>query len=99
MIAGTSADQVHRCSAIQSQKLRTTKWCGITTEPPVKSVDTSVTVSALMWYSGSTHKLRLTGESSCGIAEFQPAARIWRCDRIAPLGCPVLPEVYIRSAS
>ena len=93
MMVGTSADQVQRYSAIHSQKLRTTNRCGITTEPPVSSVGSRVTFSAFRWYSGSTHKLRSAGESSWGIAEFQPPATklrwVWR----APLGCPVLPDV------
>ena len=39
MIAGTSADHVHRYSAIHSQKLRTRNRRGITTEPPVNRVE------------------------------------------------------------
>ncbi len=49
MMVGTRADQVQAYCVSHCQKERTRKRRGMTTEPPVISVGTSVTVSALMW--------------------------------------------------
>ena len=65
-MVGTIADHVHRYSAIHSQKLRTRNRCGITTEPPVSRVARRLTLSAFMWYSGSTHKVRSAGRQLVG---------------------------------
>ena len=61
MMVGTRADQVQRYSSSQSQNWLTLKRWGTTTEPPLISVGTKVTHSALMWYSGSTSSERSAG--------------------------------------
>ncbi len=93
MMVGTSADQVQRWSVSHGQKERTRNRWGMTTEPPVSSVGISVTFSALMWYSGSTHRLRSRSERSWARMEFQAPASTLSWEKIAPLGRPVLPDV------
>ena len=52
-----------------------------------------------MWYSGSTAMTRSAGVSSCTCETYSPPAITARCDSTTPLGLPVVPEVYIISAS
>src|SRR6218665_2043086 len=98
-MVGTRLIQLHCVRAACSQKRPAENFGASARLPPCASGASMVTTRALMWYSGSTASTRSAGESSCSaLMACALTARV-RCVSSTPLGWPVVPEVYISSAT
>src|SRR5512143_445428 len=98
MIVGTMLSHVGRWRSTSGHQLLTANRCGVTTLPPETNGVTVAIDWPLMWYSGSDDRQRSARVRPCQSATARPAASRFACDSSAPLGTPVVPDVYISSA-
>ena len=97
-MVGTTLIQVQALWLACSQKRAAENLGGIARLPPWDSGASMVTAKALMWYSGSTASTRSWARSACSALMAAALAARLAWVSITPLGCPVVPEVYISSA-
>ena len=98
-IAGTPNIIVTRCFSMSSSTMPGSNICSTTTAAPLVSAGIGVTLSPPMWKSGATTSVTSSISPSNARDALMLFQRTLPCVSMAPLGRPVVPDVYMIQAT